>query len=412
MKSFKRHDSYNPTSDDLFRTHAGGFLVLKNTTTLVIACSAAFLAQVGISSYLPAVPTIAHALPAAEDHVALALAIYLVGMALPMLLWGSLGERFGRKPVLLAALCVYALASAAIPSAFSVEVFLALRLVQGLGAGGVSVMARVLVRDSFSGALLAKALSWLGMTFVIALGIGQFVGSLLQVVFGWEAIFYGLAIGAVGLMLVLNRVIFPARVKVDTSASAWRIYAMIMQHPPFLHAALVGGLGYGVIIAFNTCAPLILQGRFEWSAAQYGWLGWPISVAYLAGALTVNRFVARTGRLKMMGLGMTLVLTGTAVMLLSSVFAGGIAVLLWLPYCVAVLGQAMSYPISLSLANDASPVSGSYAMALSGFMHQLMAALIGGVASLLVSQQAWPLAVLCVVLAGAASICVARSRMD
>jgi len=385
---------------------------LKNTTTLVIACSAAFLAQVGISSYLPAVPTIAHALPAAEDHVALALAIYLVGMALPMLLWGSLGERFGRKPVLLAALCVYALASAAIPSAFSVEVFLALRLVQGLGAGGVSVMARVLVRDSFSGALLAKALSWLGMTFVIALGIGQFVGSLLQVVFGWEAIFYGLAIGAVGLMLVLNRVIFPARVKVDTSASAWRIYAMIMQHPPFLHAALVGGLGYGVIIAFNTCAPLILQGRFEWSAAQYGWLGWPISVAYLAGALTVNRFVARTGRLKMMGWGMTLVLTGTAVMLLSSVFAGGIAVLLWLPYCVAVLGQAMSYPISLSLANDASPVSGSYAMALSGFMHQLMAALIGGVASLLVSQQAWPLAVLCVVLAGAASICVARSRMD
>ncbi|UUN90193.1 MFS transporter [Pseudomonas extremorientalis] len=385
---------------------------MKNTTTLVIACSAAFLAQVGISSYLPAVPTIAHALPAAEDHVALALAIYLVGMALPMLLWGSLGERFGRKPVLLAALCVYALASAAIPSAFSVEVFLALRLVQGLGAGGVSVMARVLVRDSFSGALLAKALSWLGMTFVIALGIGQFVGSLLQVVFGWEAIFYGLAIGAVGLMLVLNRVIFPARVKVDTSASAWRIYAMIMQHPPFLHAALVGGLGYGVIIAFNTCAPLILQGRFEWSAAQYGWLGWPISVAYLAGALTVNRFVARTGRLKMMGWGMTLVLTGTAVMLLSSVFAGGIAVLLWLPYCVAVLGQAMSYPISLSLANDASPVSDSYAMALSGFMHQLMAALIGGVASLLVSQQAWPLAVLCVVLAGAASICVARSRMD
>lgn len=412
MKSFKRHDSYNSTSDDLFRTHAGGFLVLKNTTTLVIACSAAFLAQVGISSYLPAVPAIAHALPAAEEHVALALAIYLVGMASPMLLWGSLGERFGRKPVLLAALCVYALASAAIASASSVEVFLSLRLVQGLGAGGVSVMARVLVRDSFSGALLAKGLSWLGMTFVIALGIGQFVGSLLQVVFGWEAIFYGLAIGAVGLMLVLNRVIFPARVKVDTSASAWRIYAMIMRHPPFLHAALVGGLGYGVIIAFNTCAPLILQGRFEWSAAQYGWLGWPISVAYLAGALMVNRFVARTGRLKMMGWGMTLLLTGTAVMLLGSVFAVGIAVLLWLPYCVAVLGQSMSYPISLSLANDASPVSGSYAMALSGFMHQLMAALIGGVASLLVSQQAWPLAILCVVLAGAASICVARYRTD
>lgn len=381
---------------------------MNNTTTLALACSAAFLAQVGISSYLPAVPAIAHALPAAEDHVALALAIYLVGMALPMLLWGSLGERFGRKPVLLAALAVYALASAAIPLAFNVETFLSLRLVQGLGAGGVSVMARVLVRDSFKGALLAKGLSWLGMTFVVALGIGQFAGSLLQVAFGWEAIFYGLAIGAVGLMLVLHRVTFPALVKVDSQVRAWRIYAAILRHPPFLHAALAGGLGYGVIIAFNTCAPLILQGRFEWSAAQYGWLGWPISAAYLAGALMVNRFVARAGRLRMMGWGVALVGVGTAVMLLGSLFASGLAILLWVPYCLAVFGQSMSYPISLSVANDEAPVSGSYAMALSGFIHQLMAALIGGVASLLVSQQAWPLAILCLVLAGAACVCVVR----
>ena len=259
---------------------------------------------------------------------------------------------------------------------------------------------------------MAKGLSWLGMTFVVALGIGQFAGSLLQVAFGWEAIFYGLAIGAVGLMLVLHRVTFPTLVKVDLRVRAWRVYATIVRHPPFLHAALAGGLGYGVIIAFNTCAPLILQGRFEWSAAQYGWLGWPISAAYLAGALMVNRFVARAGRLRMMGWGVALVGVGTAVMLLGSLFASGLAILLWVPYCLAVFGQSMSYPISLSVANDEAPVSGSYAMALSGFMHQLMAALIGGVASLLVSQQAWPLAILCLVLAGAACVCVARCHAD
>lgn len=384
---------------------------MKSNIALLLACSAAFLAQAGISSYLPAVPAIAQAL-AVEKHVALALAVYLVGMALPMLLWGSLAERLGRKPVLLAALAVYALASATIPSAFNVESFLALRLLQGLGAGGMSVMARVLVRDNFNGAQLAKGLSWLGMTFVVALGIGQFVGSLLQMAFGWKAIFYTLAIGAVALIGVLQRVVFATQAKAGSPVRAWRVYNAIARHPPFLHAALAGGLGYGVIIAFNTCAPLIFQGGFQWSAMEYGWLGWPISGAYLAGALMVNRFVARTGRLRMMRAGVALVLLGTATMLLGSVLASGLAVLLWLPYCVAVLGQSISYPISLSLANDEAPISGPYAMALGGFVHQLMAAMIGGAASLLVSQQAWPLAVLCVALAGGTCVCLARCSSD
>ncbi|WP_448723217.1 hypothetical protein [Pseudomonas farris] len=53
-----------------------------------------------------------------------------------------------------------------------------------------------------------------------------------------------------------------------------------------------------------------------------------------------------------------------------------------------------------------SPVGGAYAMALSGFIHQLMAATIGGIASLIASQQAWPLSLLCTLLAVGALLCV------
>jgi len=63
--------------------------------------------------------------------------------------------------------------------------------------------------------------------------------------------------------------------------------------------------------------------------------------------------------------------------------------------------------VSLAVANDRAPVSGAYAMALSGFIHQLMAAMIGGAASLLSSTQAWPLALFCSLLAVAAVACVA-----
>ncbi|MDO8402648.1 MAG: MFS transporter, partial [Pseudomonas sp.] len=138
----------------------------------------------------------------------------------------------------------------------------------------------------------------------------------------------------------------------------------------------------------------------------YGLLGWPISAAYFLGALGVNAFVLRTGQRWLMTAGVGLVLGGSAVMLLGSIAGTSVALLLWLPYCFAVFGQSLNYPISLSLANDGSPVGGAYAMALSGFIHQLMAAIIGAIASLIASQQAWPLSLFCTLLALGAMVCV------
>jgi predicted MFS family arabinose efflux permease len=379
---------------------------MKSRTTLLVTCSTVFLAQLGMSIYLPALPEMARHLSAEASQLSWGLAVYLIGMALPMLFWGSLGQRLGRKPVLLAALGIYGVGNLALPLGQTLESFLIFRLLQGVGASGISVMARVLIRDSFRGDLLAKALSWISISFVVALGIGQYLGSIIQVALGWPAIFYGL--GTVSLVMagIVARVAFPVLTDESSPASSWSSYRRIVCHRAFLLPALAGGLGYGVIIAFNTAAPLILQGPFNWSAVEYGLLGWPISAAYFLGALGVNRFVLRTGQHWLMTLGVGLVLAGSAVMLLGSVAGTSVALLFWLPYCVAVFGQSLNYPISLSQANDGSPVGGAYAMALSGFIHQLMAAVIGGIASLIASQQAWPLSLLCTLLALGAMLCV------
>jgi predicted MFS family arabinose efflux permease len=379
---------------------------MKSSSTLLVTCCTVFLAQLGMSIYLPALPDMARDLSADASQVSWGLAVYLSGMALPMLFWGSLGQRIGRKPVLLAALGIYGLGNLALPLSQTLESFLAFRLVQGIGASGISVMARVLIRDSFRGDLLAKALSWISISFVVALGIGQYLGSIIQVALGWPAIFY--LLGGVSLMmgLVVARVTFPVLAEENAPSSAWPSYWRILRHRAFLLPALTGSLGYGVIVAFNTAAPLILQGPFNWSAVEYGLLGWPISAAYFLGALAVNGFVLRTGQRGLITAGVGLVLAGSAVMLLGSMAGTSVALLFWLPYCVAVFGQSLTYPISLSLANDGSPVGGAYAMALSGFIHQLMAAVIGGIASLIASPQAWPLSLLCTLLALGAMFCV------
>jgi len=384
---------------------------MKSSTTLLITCSTVFLAQLGMSIYLPALLEIARNLSADSSQVAWGLAVYLIGMALPMLFWGSLGQRIGRKPVLIAALGIYGLGNLALPLGTTLESFLVLRLIQGIGASGISVMARVLIRDSFSGDQLAKALSWLSISFVVALGIGQYLGSIIQVALGWPAIFHLLGGVSLSMAVVVARIAFASRTEQVIPSSSWASYWQTLNHRDFLLPALAGGLGYGVIIAFNTAAPLILQGPFKWSPVEYGLLGWPISTAYFLGALVVNSLVLRAGGHRLMKIGVSLVLAGSAVMLVASVTAISVALLFWLPYCFAVFGQSLNYPISLSLANDGAPVGGAYAMALSGFMHQLMAAAIGAIASLIASQQAWPLSLLCTLLALGAMICVMLSRV-
>ena len=383
---------------------------MKSSTTLLVTCSTVFLAQLGMSIYLPALPAIADHLSVSASQVSWGLAVYLIGMALPMLFWGSLGQRLGRKPVLIAALGIYGVSNLALPVGDTLESLLFFRLVQGIGASGISVMARVLIRDTFRGDLLAKALSWISISFVVALGIGQYLGSIIQVALGWPAIFFLLGGVSLAMAMIVARITFPVRPEENAQPSAWSSYWRILRHRAFLLPALTGGLGYGVIIAFNTAAPLILQGPFNWSAVEYGLLGWPISAAYFLGAVVVNGFVLRTGQYRLMSAGVALVLGGSAVMLLASVATTSIALLFWLPYCFAVFGQSLNYPVSLSQANDGAPVGGAYAMALSGFIHQLMAAAIGAIASLIASEQAWPLSLLCTLLGLSAMLCVMLAR--
>lgn len=381
---------------------------MKKESIILTACVTVFLAQLGITMYLPALPALAKAFACPPQDVALALSAFLIGMAAPMLAWGGLGERYDRKIILSISLLLYAASSAAMPLTHQVEVFILLRFLQGAGASGMSVMSRVMIKDHFSGAQLAKSLSWLSISFVVSLGVGQYLGAALLAALGWQAIFLSLAISTLALLLTLARLPAPSAQSVAGSRSFIASYGAILRSRDFLLPALAGGLGYSVIIAFNACAPFIFQNALHWSASEYGLLGWPISLSYFAGAWLVNRYVVKKGRHFFILLGLSLLLAGCAAMLLGGALR--LSLLLWLPYCLAVIGQAMNYPVSLAIAAENAPIDGPYAMALCGFMHQLMAAAIGAIAGALVGQPIWLCAGLMCMLALAAFAAFARTH--
>ena len=357
---------------------------MNKKSIIIVTCITMFLAQLGITMYLPALPMLAKGYVSQPKEISLTLSVFLIGMCLPTLAWGSLSEKYGRKSTLLTSLLLYALCCIAIPLTSRIDTFILLRFLQGVGASGMSVMSRVTIRDHFSGALLAKSLSWLSMAFVVSLGVGQFLGAVLLAMLGWQAIFFTLGIATLLLLLILAWLPSYSTQPSGNLRSFIATHSTLLRSRDFLLPALAGGFGYGVIVTFNTNAPFIFQDALHWNVSEYGLLGWPISISYFIGAWLVNRHVITKGNAFFILLGESILLLGCVAMLLGGVLQ--LSWLLWMPYCLAVVGQAMSYPVSMAIANEKAPVTGPYSMALCGFIHQLMAATVGALAGMLPVQ--------------------------
>ncbi len=124
---------------------------------------------------------------------------------------------------------------------------------------------------------MAKALSYLSIAFVISLGIGQSIGSVILTILGWKYIFYVLALGSLISMLLLPAKKYNHSKNEENSVYN---YSNLLKNKHYIYAVLIGGIGYGAIISFNIMAPLIFKFNFGWSESEYGIIRIPISMSY------------------------------------------------------------------------------------------------------------------------------------
>lgn len=109
----------------------------------------------------------------------------------------------------------------------------ALRALQGVGAGGAALIARIIVRDNWSGDELARRLSVLSIAFITALGGGQFVGGLLSQYSHWQMGF--VLMGATGLAILALMATLPLEAGRDRGPrpAMTATYFAILRRPGF-----------------------------------------------------------------------------------------------------------------------------------------------------------------------------------
>jgi predicted MFS family arabinose efflux permease len=353
--------------------------VPSSRRVFLLALSLVFAAQVGITISLPSLPTIARDLDTSAEMAALSLSAYVLGTAGLLPLWGAAADRWGRRPVLLAALALFAPTSVALGFATDPDLFVALRLVEGVGAGGGAIVGRIVLRDTWQGAELARRFALLSASFIVALGGGQFLGARLDAAGLWRWEFFGLA-GLAGVALLASRGLDLVRGRTGGRLiDSFAAYPGLLRLPAFLRPALAGALGYGALLAFQQAGPFILVGRLGETAARVGDVGLLTAAFYFTGSMAVGRLVLRLGQQRMLAAGLLLVLaTGLAGLTLEpSLLAFAML------SAVLALGQAVSFPTSMAIAASSSPEHGVQATALCSFLQQVVAGLAAAAVALL-----------------------------
>lgn len=145
---------------------------------------------IAIDSMLPALPQIGQALRIdTANHTQLVVTAYLLGFGAAQIIYGTLADRFGRRPVLLFGLGLYTLASIAAAFAWSFEVMMAARVVQGIGAAATRVLALSVVRDCYAGRQMARVMSLAFIVFLAVPILAPSIGQIIMLVAPWRWIF-------------------------------------------------------------------------------------------------------------------------------------------------------------------------------------------------------------------------------
>ena len=160
------------------------------------------LTALSIDVMLPALPAVASGFGISDpNRQQLVVTAYLLGFAIGQPLCGPLSDRFWRKPVVIAGLCIYAIGSLGAVFAPDFTALLWSRVAQGLGAASPRIMAMAIVRDRFAGRAMARVMSFVMMVFIIVPILAPALGEAILVVAPWRWIFGFLA--AAGLLALL-----------------------------------------------------------------------------------------------------------------------------------------------------------------------------------------------------------------
>lgn len=358
--------------------------------------------------YLASLPDMGRYFSASVEMVQMTLSVFLLGFAVSMLIYGPLSDRFGRRRVILGGVVIYVIGSVACLLAPTIEMLIASRFLQALGACCGPVVARAVVRDVYPREQAAKVMSYMASAMALAPFAAPILGGWFHTVFGWRSNF--ILLGLFGLILLVGTWRWLAETNHHPDPHALSPLRMIANYRTLLTDRQV--LGYVVVVSatfagmfsFISASSFVLIDVLALPPALFGF-GFAVVVAgYIVGGLIAGKWTAHIGLDRMIGIGVA----GAAVagVVAAALAWSGIQSLpaILLPLMVYFLAGAMVIPNASAAAIAPHPRMAGAASACLGFVQMVCGAGAGWLHSASFDHSTRPLASLTAGLGVAALI--------
>ncbi len=148
------------------------------------------IAPLSMDMFSPSIPEMTRDFNAPQSEVTLTVTIFFVFYAIGMLLFGTISDKFGRKPILLITMAAFIAGSALCALSPTLPMLIGSRVIQALGGGGTSAVAVALLKDVFAPEPREKFLMFMAVVQVIAPIVAPIIGAWVLTFSTWHMVFW------------------------------------------------------------------------------------------------------------------------------------------------------------------------------------------------------------------------------
>ena len=311
--------------------------------------------------YLPAFAVIQNDLQTPAAAVSASLSLFLAGFAIAQLAWGPLSDNYGRRPVLLSGLALFAVGCLGMLWVRDATWLLVLRFVQAIGVCAAAVTWQALVTDHYpahrTNRIFATIMPLVGLSPALA----PLLGSWILAHFSWQMIFMTLFV--ITLVLMLPALRLKPVVKKTTSSDVPLTFATLLRSRDYRGNVLIYAACSASFFAWLTGSPFILS-DMGYGPAAIGLSYVPQTIAFLIGGYGCRAALQKWQGKQLLPWLLVIYALSVVGTWLAGLLAGQSLTALLVPFCVMAMANGAIYPIVVAQALRPFPQATGRAAAL------------------------------------------------